>query len=449
MINVAWMSVPFLFLLFLTCFSVNAQSSFAVLGEYNNLKTAAKTQGKLMFLVVHQRDESFEPLKTPVSKKTKTYIDQKFVSGIVQVEREDIHHPLNKAFYLSTPVHIFTDDEGYPILRYNSPIKDEKTLLQLVDSAYALAQGETLGKLVKSYQKGKRSGTLLREILTRYQEMDYYANQSVLKDYLGQLTIQELNNFETVVFLLKSGPVYNDNVYKLAYTNSKMVDSLYASLPLPTRVEINNRIIRQTFRQALEDGNYDQVIKLQRFVRGTWTPNYLRGEIGAGFYSMEYKRLVKDTVGYIAIARNYYNNNHYHLSADSLARIDYAVQKKKTIAPYRMNLNRVQTAEFEKWYENQRVRYNQEQAQSLSYGARQLLVYAEDNSDALFDALRWQKKAIEQSPRKGQYHHTLALLLYKLGFYAEAKAELERAKEFYKPNPIRYEETKRLLKEWK
>lgn len=447
--NINSIKALFVSLLFLNYFSVNAQSNFPVLDRYENIQTEAKQQNKLMFLIAHQRDESFEPLKTPISKKVKTYIDQKFVSGIVQVEREDIHHPLNKAFYLSTPVHLFTDNEGYPILRYNLPIKDEKTLQQLIDSAYALAQGETIGKLVKAYEKGKRNGALLRNILTRYQELDYYADQRVLSDYLGQLTVQELNNFETVVFLLKSGPSYNDNIYKLAYTNRKMVDSLYASLPLPTRAVINNRIIRQTFRQALESANYHQVQTLQQFVRGSWNPNYLRGEIGGAFYPIEYKRLIKDTVGYIAMARHYYNNNHYRLSADSLARLDYVINKKIAVNPYRMVLNTAQTVEFEKWYESQRTRYNQDQAQSLSYGARQVLAFDKDNTDVLYDAVRWQRKALELNPKKAQYHHTLAMLLHKLGFYAEAKAELQQAKELYKPNRIKYEEMKLLLKHLK
>lgn len=449
MTNVTWIKAPFLFVLFLTFFSVNAQTDFLERADYDSIRTVANKQNKLMFLLVHEQNESFESLKALVSKKNKVHISDKFVSGIVQVKRENFQHSLRKAFYLTRPVYLFTDSEGYPILRYDLPIKDEKTLLHLVDSAYTLGQGETLGKLLKEYKKGKRNGSLLRKILAQYQELDYYADQRVLRDYLGQLTIQELNNFETITFLLKSGPTYDGNIYKLAYTNAKMVDSLYAYLPLPTRLSINNRIIRQTFRQALETTNLYQVQQLEHFIRNSWNPNLFRGNISGAFYPMEYKRLLKDSVGYVELARNYYNNNHYRLSADSLARNDYAISKKIAPYSYRVILTSDQTADFEKWYEKQRTRYNQEQAQALSYGARQLLAFAGDNTDVLYDAVRWQKKAIEQSPRKGQYHHTLALLLYKLGFYAEATAELQRAKELYKPNQIKYAEMKVLLQQMK
>lgn len=444
-----WIKVPFLFVLFLIFFSVNAQSHFPARLGYDSLQTVAKAQGKMMFMMVHQRDEAFEPLKTPVSKKTRSYMEEKFVSGIIQVEREDIQHPLAKAFYLTTPVLIFADSEGYPILRYNLPIKDEKTLLHLADSAYILAKGETLGKLVKEYQKGKRNQALLRKILTQYQDFDYYTDQRVLNEYLGQLTIQELNNFETVVFLLKSGPVYNSSIYKLARTNGKMVDSLYASLPLPTRIDINRRIIRQTFRHALETSNFYLTQELQQFVRGTWSSNYLRSQISGSYYPMEYKRLMKDTVGYVSMARNYYNANYYRVSPDSLASVDYAVDQKIKVSRYQWRLNRVQRFEFQDWYEKHRTRYNQEQARYLSQGARQILAFSGENTDALYDAVRWQRKAIEQYPGRGQYHYTLAMLLYKLGFSAQAKTELQRAKELYKLNPVKQREIKVLLKQIK
>src|SRR5690606_4433603 len=75
-------------------------------------------------------------------------------------------------------------------------------------------------------------------------------------------------------------------------------------------------------------------------------------------------------------------------------------------------------------------------AQELSYGARQLLRFAADQDlRALFDAIRWQKKAIALRPGKGQDHHTLARLLYRIGFYDQAEAEQKLAIELSASSP--------------
>lgn len=449
MINVTWIKTPFLFVLFLIFFSVNAQTGFLERVDYDSIRKVANSQNKLMFLLVHEQNENFEPLKASVSKKNRAFIGEKFVSGIVQVKRENFEHSLRKAFYLTSPVYLFADSEGYPILRYNRPIKDEKVLLQLADSAHTLAKGETLGKLVRQYKKGMRSRALLTKLLTQYQFFNYYADQRILGDYLSQLTVQELNNFETVVFLMKSGPVYNENIYRLSRTNAKMVDSLYATLPLPTRININNRIIQQTFRQSLETSNFYLAHELQQFVRGTWSPNYLRAEISSAFYPMEYKRLTKDSLGYVAMARNYYNTHYYRVAPDSLARLDYAVDQKINVSRYQWQLKRVENEAFQKWFKVCESRYKYEHAQHLSYGARQILTFAPNNTDALYDAIRWQQKAIEQFPGSGLYHHTLAMLLYKVGFSAQAETELLRAKDLYKSNKIKYREIETLLKQMK
>ncbi len=449
MANVTWIKAPILFVLFLTFFSVNAQTNFLERADYDSIRTVANKQNKLMFLLVHEQNESFEFLKASVSKKNKEYIGDKFVSGIVQVKREDFQHSLRKGFYLTRPVYLFTDNEGYPVLRYDRPIMGEQLLLQLADSAYTLAKGETLGKLLKQYQKGVRNRGLLTKLLTQYQFFNYYADQRILNDYLSQLTVQELNNFETVVFLMKSGPVYNGNVYKLARTNAKMVDSLYATLPLLARQDINNRIIQQTFRQSLESSNYYLAQELQGFVSGSWSPNYLRANSSGSYYPMEYKRLTKDSLGYVNMARNYYNVNYYRVAIDSLARIDYAVERKINVSRYQWQLNRVENEAFQEWFKVSESRYKYEHAQHLSYGARQILAFSKDNMDALNDAIRWQTKAIEQSPRNGLYYHTLAMLLYKVGFSAQAEAELLRAKELYKRDKVKYQEIEALLKQMK
>lgn len=424
-----------------------AQSKFPQDSGYDSLLVLAKQHNKPMFLVVHQGDELFSPFTSPLSQKVKDILNKQFVSGVVQLDHDDIHHPLHKTYLLSTPIYLFTDSEGFPLLRYNQAIKEEATLISLVDSVNEIVKGETMGKLVKQYKKGIRNRSLLTNLLKQYQAFGQYSDQQVLSDYLAQLTVQELNNFETVIFLLKCGPVYNSKTYLLARTNNKMVDSLYTRLPLPVRMEINNRIIRQTFREALDKQNYSLAQEIGHFASQTWQPNYLRGDIARNFHPMEYKRLLRDTSVYLSMAQKYYNNYFYRVDPDSMARLDFAHDREIKIHRYGHVLDSAQNVHFQHWIEKGRKWYKEDQARSLSFGARQLLSFGRNNPDALFDAIRWQRKAIAQYPGRGQYHHTLAQLFYRVGFYAEAEVEQQRAIACYKYNKQRHKQMRDALKQ--
>lgn len=422
------------FLSWIFIFPVNAQSKFPEDKNYKDLLNEAKQGGKPMFLVIHNNRDQFLPFKNQISQKMIDELQTQFVTGTVQLKREDFNHPLNKIFTLSSPIYLFTDKDGIPILRHNFPIKDEQTLVRLIDSVHTLAKGETLGKLIEQYRKGMRNRLLLTTLLTQYQSLDLYTDQQLLSDYLAQLTVQELNNFETVIFLLSSGPVYNSQNYLLARTNSKMVDSLYSTLPLPQRVKINNRIIQQTFREALNKKDFSLAESIGYFSYTTWMPNYLRGEISNRFYPLEYKRLMKDSISYVSMAKDYYDNYFYRIEPDSISRVDFAASRQIKGSRRSFVLDSAENALYMKTA-NVGLQYNKdEQARNLNYGSEQILVFGKNNVNTLFDAIRWQQKAISLYPSSGRYHHTLAKLLYHVGFYAQAEFEQQQAMLHYKSN---------------
>lgn len=437
-----------LFFIRFAVFPSVAQSDFSLPIAYDSLITKAKQLDKPMFFVAHQRSEQFSPYDgLAISKKTKGLLTEAFVSGVVRVAPEDVNHALSKTYHLRTPIYLFTDKDGYPILRYSKQIKQEDTLLKLIDSAKTIAAGETMGKLIKQYKKGFRSQSLLRKLLEQYQIFDQYTDQQVLNDYVSRLTVQELNNFETVAFLLRSGPAYDSQTYQLAYTNRKMVDSLYATLPLPTRKEINGRIQRQTFREALDKKSFALAQNLGNRVANTWQSHHLRGNMARSYYPMKYLQLCRDTIPYRSYARNHYNNYFYRLDQDSLAKVDYANNQNMNISRRGFVLDSVENLRFQNWLEKHRPRYVKTRVDNLNYGANQLLAFGKEDPEVLFDGIRWMHKSIALLPDRGQSHHILAKLLYQIGFYAEAEAAQQRAVELYKPQKHYYKRMQEVLKQ--
>ncbi|WP_088160603.1 hypothetical protein [Sphingobacterium sp. G1-14] len=441
-------SAVFIFLCWVFVYpAIAQQQTFPQKEDYLQLLERAAKENKPMFLVVHQRDDQFIPFRGSVSKKAKDMLSTQFVSGIVQVDRDEFDHPLQRAFYLNKPMYLVTDKDGIPILRVDKAVDGGDELENLIDSANTLAKAETLGKLTAEYRKGIRQQSLLNKILRYNQTFDQYTDQQLLSDYIAQLTIEQLNNFETVVFLLSCGPVYNSKSYLLARTNSKMVDSLYSSLPLPVRKKINNRIIQRTFRESLDKRNFSLAQNVGYFAYTTWTSNYLRASNSQGYYPLEYKRLMKDSLSYVRMARNYYEQSFYKVDPDSLSRMDFAQDRKINFSGNQLVLDSAQNAEFKSLVGKGRKYYQDDLANNLNYGAKQILAFERNDPSVIFDAIRWQKKTIDLKPDVPAFRYTMALLLYRVGFYAQAEEEQQRAVKLSKSNKLYQEKMKAVLKQ--
>ncbi|MGJ1346753.1 hypothetical protein [Sphingobacterium siyangense] len=441
-------SAVFIFLCWVFVYpAIAQQQTFPQKEDYLQLLERAAKENKPMFLVVHQRDDQFIPFRGSVSKKAKDILSTQFVSGIVQVDRDKFDHPLQRVFSLDKPMYLFTDKDGIPLLRVDRAVDGGAELENLIDSANTLAKAETLGKLTAEYRKGMRQQSLLNKILRYNQTFDQYTDQQLLSDYIAQLTIEQLNNFETVVFLLSCGPVYNSKSYLLARTNSKMVDSLYSSLPLPVRKKINNRIIQRTFRESLDKRNFSLAQNVGYFAYTTWTSNYLRASNSQGYYPLEYKRLMKDSLSYVRMARNYYEQSFYKVDPDSLSRMDFAQDRKINFSGNQLVLDSAQNAEFKSLVGKGRKYYQDDLANNLNYGAKQILAFERNDPSVIFDAIRWQKKTIDLKPDVPAFRYTMALLLYRVGFYAQAEEEQQRAVKLSKSNKLYQEKMKAVLKQ--
>lgn len=430
------------------CFQAKAQPSFLQNVSYDSLLTAAKASNKLMFVAVQPRGRQFPSIGIkPISPQVVDRVDEHFVSGVITLERDNFNHPIYQRFHISNPMYLFMDEDGYPLLTYNMPIHGDEVLLRLVDSVETIAEGQTMGKMLHQYHKGVRTQSLLRNLLKEYQALDHYVDMQVLQDYVAQLRVQELSHFETVVFLLESGPIYNSSIYRLAYFNRRMVDSVYKTLPNSRRMHINRRISQRTFREALDKKNASLAREVGQFVGSSWQPHHLRAQSVQNYYPMEYSRLMRDTATFIQMARSYYTNFYYRVAADSSNRLDFAKDHGINI-PFRGRItvsDSLQNARLEQWLKVRRRSTERTQIENLNYGANCLLDFGVDNPDVLFDAIRWVRKSIALDPNSGQSRYTLAKVLYRAGFFAEAEAEQQNAVELYKNHQEYHERMKGVL----
>lgn len=426
-----------------------AQSNVLQEQAYEDMLQQADSTHKLLFIAVHSRAASFSPLPIAISKKTQARLQEQFVCGTVRLNPDEYQHPLQKEYAFRSPAFLLLDSLGYPLLRQNTPIKSEAELRALLDSAAHIAQGETMGKLMLAYQKGMRQKVLLRKLLSYHQSFDRYVDEQLMNDYLAQLRIEELNNFETVAFLYNSGPVYNSKAYRLIRTNAQLIDSVFARLSLPKREQLNGRVFRRTFREALNKEQQMIAQELGNVVSRSWGNHFLRARMANRWHLMEYQRLHLDSMAYIVSAKYYYENFYYRVSPDSLAKMDFAYRLGRQ--PMTMKLDSTDLATFQTYMlHGGRKKAHAAHAKNLSYGVQQVLRFVLPHDDrTLYDAIRWQQRAIELQPGRAQDHYALAQLLYRVALYEQAEAEQERAvrlSKSYKPYQQEMQEALRKLR---
>ena|GEM_PF-829646 len=342
------------------------------------------------------------------------------------------------------PVYIFLDSEGEPFYRglgVTTPIA--KTYLDMGNEALRLlALGKTPGYFKRKQQNGKLSQNELKEYITARQQLSLFGNSNLIDEYVNNLTIQSLNNYNEVLFILRSGPIAYGKTYSLCYTNRKIIDSIYKTESLEIRREINNHIIANTRNEAIRKRDNMMAQQLSNFVRSSWSKDYNRGNKAATEELLYYYSAIKDTLNYYRQAVWFYDTNYMKVSVDSIKKLKEIVQNDmyQTMLKHTKELN-----------PNARVTEGPKPGsvkvtgrKPVIMGSPSITIPAADvpavlnnaaytfytlgtrNPEYLTKALLWVKRAMELAPTNAQYD-TMAHILYRLGLVDEAILNQKKA----------------------
>lgn len=289
----------------------------------------------------------------------------------------------------------------------------------------ALLSKEILS-LQERFAMGERKPGFLKTYLQKTDSLDIPTNQDVLDAYVSQLKVGDFDNLETVVFVMRQGPVIGSRGYSLARSNRLIIDSLYANLPLSLRKKINGRIIRNSFRQSVRKRNQRLARETASYVQDTWDKsNPFQGLLASERYMLSYYWNVRDTAQFLIRAKNFYDNYYMRMGPDSLGKIDFA--EKNGVKNRRLPLD----SALQKVYDKRPSRYDSlyvvRHAKSLNGAALSYFRLDSLNKDRLFDALRWSQRAVELAPDNASCRKTFGDVLNALGFDVQAKQEWDMA----------------------
>jgi len=408
----------------------------------------AKAKHKLLFVniyvnahpVINGKQISYKSgLDSP---KVAKFYNKNFINFRVSMLDSAAMAFRSKYKIVSFPTYLFFDGNNNLVYRelYTPAITKVDKYITMGNKALAIEKsGRTLSSFESRYNKGVRNATFLKDYIQMREDLEIYDNAGLIDEYVDNLTIKSLNDYNQILFILKAGPYAYGKTYNLIYTNKKTVDSIYKKEPYDLRVAINNRIINNTIDKAIKDKNLALAQQAARFASTTYSHDYRRSSITMTGWLLRYYYAVKDTASYLHTAIYYYDGNYMNISADSANKIDQKnmdiMRKKFAVKQQPGSVKKMAVHDsLKKNAAVTQIRYGEpfssrsvnSTATTLNNAAYTFYKLGTHNQNYLTKAMLWSKRSIELSP-KSAYYDTLAHILYRLGFYDEAAATQSQA----------------------
>lgn len=323
----------------------------------------------------------------------------------------------------------FLDSKGGIMLRNMSVIPIPQQLLTLADQAIDASKEKSLIDFDKEYQFSVYNAGFLKDYIIKRKIAGIVDNAALIEKYVNFLSIADLDDYKQVLFILKAGPSAESKAYKLAFTNKKIIDSIFKTELYDVRMSINNMIIANTMASAIATKNIITANAAANFTRTSWGTDYRQGQKYYTLKMLQYYRATKDTMNYLSQASYFYDGYYMNISADSIKKMDQInIEKAKSRAHERATLDMPDGGAIQSYsytYASNNF------ANELNNAAWSIYELGTKNTTYLTKAMLWSKRSIELN-KISAYYDTFAHLLYRLEFYAEAENEQQKAVELAK-----------------
>ncbi len=368
-----------------------------------------------------------------------SFYNQHFVNFMIKMGEDASKELIGKYNIYTYPTYLFLDVNEELIFKASKNSITSTYYLDVANEVISrLASGKTISGYDKKYGYGITSKDFLKEYIGLRIKCGFFDNANLIEQYVNYLTIREFNDKDVILFILHSGPFAYGKAYKLAYSNSKVANEAFNSLPEQERIDINNRITNNTFQEALKTRNINMAQQASEFTGTTWGINYKEREKQSTLKMIDYYRLVKDTANYFMNSSYYYDTHYMTISADSIKRaiaknkemldmIRKFSEKKKMeqkLPPDTSAGKRVVTRVVSRMVTVSAS--GNDVANVLNTVAWNFYELGTTNNNYLGKALLWSKRSIEIDPLPA-YYDTLAHIFYRMRLYDEALLNQNKA----------------------
>jgi hypothetical protein len=370
------------------------------------------------------------------SKEVVDFYNKNFISYKAEVT-DSAGAKIRNRFHITIyPAYIFLDKKGQIIYKGSGNAALPDKYLDMAKQALArIASGKTISNYEELHKTGSMTADQLKDYITLKEELELFDNAALIDEYVNFLTIKSFEDYDQVLFILKAGPYAYGKAYNLTRTNPKIIDSIYKKEPLTIRTAINNRITLNTRNEAIRTKNINMAQNNSRFSSGTWAKNYREAGKASSLEMIYYYKAIKDTANYYRQASYLYDTYYMNISADSAKKLQKRmVDNLRPSIPAQTNVKPGIDTSGKNTVITKVASYSQVVAISSSSDVANVLNNAAydfyssgtRNTNYLYKALIWSKRAIDLRPIAG-YYDTLAHLMYRLDFYDDAVLNQKKA----------------------
>lgn len=360
------------------------------------------------------------------SPETTAYYNKNFINFTVDLSDSTGLKIKNMYYPDAFPAYIFLDSKGglvYKASGITNPadkyIAFAKTALQRIKSGNTITHFEQLDK------EGKlTAGTQLKQLMDLRRALNMPDDQSLLDRYVATLTVKDLDDYNTILYVLQAGPLANSKTYTLININRKLIDSIFKKESLATRTAINTRIITNSHTLAIKNKDLALAQSAANYARYTWGKDYRKASKISTSEMLMYYKGIKDTLNYFNTADYYYDDYYMNISSDSARRSSVYAPETINLSPKSIftpnSSGVILTTHVIKASPYSSV------AATLNNVAWDFYTMGTHNRIHLVKALMWSKRATELDAQYS-YYDTMAHILYQLNFIDEAMINQQKA----------------------
>jgi thioredoxin-related protein len=396
-------------------------------------KEKASSQNKVLFIKVD----------FPASQNQKIYSKDITIPEVVKIFNSDfinynssiddleMRTLLNKYKVNKFPALLFFDAKGGFLYSDFGTSTSSKKYLDLISKVKELSKEKSLVDYDDEFKAGKFDREFLKKYIERRISAGFTNNWELADKYVDFLKVSELNDYDEVLFILNTGPLAYGKAYKLASLNQKLLDSVYKTEPAKIREVFNNRIINNTMAFAVSSKSISWANNASSFTRTSWGRNYLEAQKASSLKMIQYYQGVKDTSNYLRQATYFYDQYYMRLPKDSI--------EKRNAKGQELSKKQAEDIGKRNSYGNTSFMVRNSNfsdvSTQLNNAAFEFYLTGTKNPEYLNKAIEWSKRSIDLKPIYG-YYDTLAHLLYRLNYFAEAEFNQQKAIELAKTSNI-------------
>lgn len=419
--------------------------------SWDTLSKQAKQEDKLIF--IHFENSKCIQCNEVASKGfsgaiLKDQFDENFISIRCNVATPNGQNLMQKFRIRGSLLSLFVDPDGNILHINNGSTSSSETYLDAADVAIGRKGKKQLADFDKEYNAGERGTVFLKEYMIKRRETSMSIDD-LLDEYVAALPPDSLRNFQIVLGIFELAPSLNSYAYKAVQTGAPraLIDSIYNSSLPDKRKALNDGIIENSFRNAVQRRNEEFAYRVAMFTRDTYEDDPGQGEIALMKSMVRYYYMVRDTARYFAHTQRLMDSKYMPLTIDSLNAMDDAAFRVKTAPKLPAGKNPVHSMQV-------RAIGIMPPSQFISHDLNEhaYRFYELTRDKALLEkALTWSKKSMELAEgraKKGftpfklgfpEYMDTYAHILYRLDRKVEAIEWQTKALEAQKITGMAYQ----------